>query len=848
MVRNPLVFRLLLLLLVTAPPASAAILRVEADGTGDFPFIQDAIDAATAGDIVLLGPGTYHHAVTRALGSGTATAIAFLKSGVTLQGAQGAAATILDGETDHHCLVGQSLAATTVVRGVTLANGRKKGYYYWGGGMLLFYSSPVIEQCVFRDCAAVGGGGLFCYSMLSSVGPVIRSNLFRDNHAFDLGAAIEVYLGGAWSIENNTFVSNTADDAGGAVLLNSTAGRVDGNIFWNNRAVEGDGGALTCFGDSGPAVLGECNLFWQNTASHHGDVAACGVRIGEDGNLQADPLFCDPAQGDFRLQSDSPGAPAQSGDCGLIGGLPVGCEPSTGGPGLAIGSVGGEAGQEVTVPISLQGPPPLAAASYQSEISFDPQILTYVRLETAGTLSEDLLAVGNSPSSGVLLIAAAGSEPIGSDDVLVQVVFAIPGNVPAGSRSPVDFASFVWGEAFPATVLTNGSVTVGEPLTVSGVVTYYSTTPFERPVPGVTLNLSGPIDATTTSGADGRYGFDNLWYGFDLSITPTFDDPSTDGVSAFDASLVLAHLVESTTLDANQRIAADLTGDGTVSAEDASRILRVAVGDETAVPSPLWQFQPEAAVVDSLPGTMTDLDFAGILRGDVSGDWCATDPCTGEGGRSGLAWSGAGAWKGGVFEVVVRVEDAGARSLEFELLYDANVLRFAAFDSEGGGLWATSESEGRASIAGATAPAWPAGKPVVVARLEPIVVPARRTEVTISGLRIDERDPETRVVHVLPHPRPAERFVDFDVHVSPNPGRDAVTLAVVGARGPIRIDVFDVAGRRIRAYGGIPDAEGRRALVWDRRDGGGSRVVDGVYFLRATAGERLVTRRIVLVP
>jgi hypothetical protein len=71
---------------------------------------------------------------------------------------------------------------------------------------------------------------------------------------------------------------------------------------------------------------------------------------------------------------------------------------------------------------------------------------------------------------------------------------------------------------------------------------------------------------------------------------------------------------------------------------------------------------------------------------------------------------------------------------------------------------------------------------------------------------------------------------------------------VVGARGPIRIDVFDVAGRRIRAYGGIPDAEGRRALVWDRRDGGGSRVVDGVYFLRATAGERLVTRRIVLVP
>jgi hypothetical protein len=48
--------------------------------------------------------------------------------------------------------------------------------------------------------------------------------------------------------------------------------------------------------------------------------------LGVDGNISADPLLCDAANGDYRLDAASPCAPLNSpAGCGLIGALDVGC-------------------------------------------------------------------------------------------------------------------------------------------------------------------------------------------------------------------------------------------------------------------------------------------------------------------------------------------------------------------------------------------------------------------------------------------------------------------------------------------------------------------------------------------
>lgn len=65
---RPIIFSLLTVsMLILAPLAGAATYLVEPDGSGDFPTIQAALNAVVAGDIILLGNGTFVGAGNRDL-------------------------------------------------------------------------------------------------------------------------------------------------------------------------------------------------------------------------------------------------------------------------------------------------------------------------------------------------------------------------------------------------------------------------------------------------------------------------------------------------------------------------------------------------------------------------------------------------------------------------------------------------------------------------------------------------------------------------------------------------------------------------------------------------------------
>lgn len=59
-------------------------------------------------------------------------------------------------------------------------------------------------------------------------------------------------------------------------------------------------------------------------ASTGGD-GLCG--IDASGDFSVDPLFCNPANGDYTIRSDSPCAPPAVTGCGLVGALPLACWP-----------------------------------------------------------------------------------------------------------------------------------------------------------------------------------------------------------------------------------------------------------------------------------------------------------------------------------------------------------------------------------------------------------------------------------------------------------------------------------------------------------------------------------------
>jgi len=315
-------------LLATAP--RAAILHVEADGTGEYPTIQAAMDAATAGDTVLLGPGTYMDVVSGALEGANARSVAFLKSGVILESSGGADATIIDGQADHHCLVGEFLDTSTEVRGITFYRGHSSGgsgNAKWGGGVLVIDAGPLFEGNVFRDCWAVGGGGFLSRRPFNGDGPTMRDNVFLDNNADDLGGGLELSFVPTFVVEGNTFVRNHCyNQGGGGLLVNASQGVVNRNIFWANTSA-GGGGGVSNIGGPGTNVTGSCNVFWENVGGAAPHVDNVYIVTGTDGNVVADPLFCDPFHDDFHLQMASPAAPAHSGGCNLIGALSVGCGP-----------------------------------------------------------------------------------------------------------------------------------------------------------------------------------------------------------------------------------------------------------------------------------------------------------------------------------------------------------------------------------------------------------------------------------------------------------------------------------------------------------------------------------------
>ncbi|MGE5294370.1 MAG: nitrous oxide reductase family maturation protein NosD [Solirubrobacterales bacterium] len=320
--------------LAMSVPCWAGVLTVDDDGPADYRTIQEAIDNARHGDVVVVKQGTYRERITfggRWITVRSEDPADPLVVQATVISSESVASVVFDSKEGEHC----------VLTGLTVT----------GAGILCNGASPTISGNIIRDCAGAGIEGKNSAKPIVvdnrildnelegvySCGGLIQGNVISGNNA-GLGSCGGTILdnviannrdaGGLYScngeIARNTITGNTSATDGGG--LADCGGQIHHNIVAGNRALLQGGGLFNCGNaivnntivgnraggvggamSQGSATLcnniiafneasavggvnGSCtstyNMFWGNSGENVGGGAAFGV-----GDIVADPRF-----------------------------------------------------------------------------------------------------------------------------------------------------------------------------------------------------------------------------------------------------------------------------------------------------------------------------------------------------------------------------------------------------------------------------------------------------------------------------------------------------------------------------------------------------------------------------
>jgi len=136
----------------------SATIIVDLNGTGDYTTIQEGINNATDGDIILVYPGTYYENIDY-IGKNITVASKYYTTGDDAY----IDSTIIDGNNNGSCVLVNSDETNASLLGFTLQNGN--GYHtndiHFGGGINIHSASLIIEKCEIKNNRAGMGGGIY---------------------------------------------------------------------------------------------------------------------------------------------------------------------------------------------------------------------------------------------------------------------------------------------------------------------------------------------------------------------------------------------------------------------------------------------------------------------------------------------------------------------------------------------------------------------------------------------------------------------------------------------------------------------------------------------------------------
>ncbi|RLA04570.1 MAG: hypothetical protein DRQ54_09355, partial [Gammaproteobacteria bacterium] len=256
------------------------------DGTGDYPDLVAAIGDAPSGSILSLGDGIYS-------GPGFVDLQVFNQNFIISSASSDATAciiscagTISEPHRFMSVIPAKDLRSGTVtLREITIQD----GYFDQGGAVYCQDASLIIEDCVLKNNGANQGGALY------------------------LSNAQSTLTGCTLALNSALIGSGIYCDTSQPTLQNSVIyGGLQGQAVYTVTV---------------PDPIPECTVIFGNEG---GDWTGSLTGLqNQNGNLWADPLFCDPVGGDFGLNLLSPCLP-ENNHCGvLMGALEQGCDPAT---------------------------------------------------------------------------------------------------------------------------------------------------------------------------------------------------------------------------------------------------------------------------------------------------------------------------------------------------------------------------------------------------------------------------------------------------------------------------------------------------------------------------------------